>query len=142
MKKIVLLVLIIFSGLLIQAQQIEHTDLDIANALIGQPINDLQKIADSLGVQMSYDGRGKLFVTANGTTNYYKVLVTTVYHKTSPGNRLAEDNCIAEVFVRYTLSSHFHLRNYQAYEIPENTDSVDYEKKLGKNKAHLKLIYK
>lgn len=70
MKKIVLLVLIIFSGLLIQAQQIEHTDLDIANALIGQPINDLQKIADSLGVQMSYDGRGKLFVTANGTTKY------------------------------------------------------------------------
>ena len=140
--KNIILIAIMLVGLSAQSQQTRYSDLDIANALIGQPIKDIQRIADSLCITISYDGSKKLFVSSNGTTKYYKVIISDVYHQVSIGNRLGEPDCILNIFVRYTFNHHLHLAHFQEYETPTDTDFVSYEKKQGVNKGHLYLVYK
>lgn len=143
MKKIILIIVIVFSGMLMQAQ----TDLDIANSIIGKPLPKLEQILTDLGLEFyitdNSDNNTTLYISINNSVRLWEIKSEDLYRERKVGNSvqfiLAGENLITEIFVRYRHSNLNDLRDFNAYELPENTKFRTYEKALGTKISHFRI---
>lgn len=143
MKKLILIIAIVFSGVLMQAQ----TDLDIANSIIGKPLPKLEQILTDLGLEFyitdNSDNNTTLYISINNSVRLWEIKSEDLYRERKVGNSvqfiLAGENLITEIFVRYRHSNLNDLRDFNAYELPENTKFRTYEKALGTKISHFRI---
>ncbi len=148
MKKLTLIIAILFSGMLIQAQ----TDLVILDSIIGKPIAEIEQKLNELNLEYyitlnnSEKGSMEIYIQKENSvrswaitySNYIKVKIDD---GTKRGfyieSRIAKV-VVVEVFVRYRHSNIYDLREFFEYETPINTENCEYEKSNGSKLSHLK----
>lgn len=143
MKKLNLIIAIVFSGMLVVAQDKQTTDLYIAKALMFKSIPESYQVADSLGITINYDDKGKVFITRNNIIKEVKIEMKSGYIL-SDGKALIkhEDKIIIRFVFKYIKSNRDHYEDYLAYSNPDDYGWVECEKKMGSKFGHLDLKYK
>jgi len=144
MKKIILVLTIVLSGIAIQAQ----TDLEIANAIIGKPASDIEKLLDELELEYYITLENEYVITVYIAKNNsvrlwelkHKDLYRTVLVENIARDALAGKDLIVEIFVRYRHDNLNDLREFNAYEAPESSTYRMYDKSGGDKVSHLKVM--
>lgn len=116
-------------------------DIDIARAIIGHKVADLDKIADSLNISMDYDGNNSIYVTYDGTTKEFRFLTLHVHTRIAEA-KVEQHTGIGDIFIRYTNSEYKHFTHFRAAEVPSDDTVLKYEKSQGRKWSHIKIEYK
>lgn len=146
MKKLILIIAIVISGMLAQAQ----TDLEIANAIIDKPFYEMEAILDTFDidyyiVQVEED-QIVMYIQKKNNVKKWILKYGNIYktEKAKGGTHFKDVatkiNIILEIFVRYRHSNINDLNEFYAYEVPESTKIRTYEKSLGTDTSHLKVV--
>ena len=145
MKNILFLIVIIFNGMLVQAQ----TDLEIAEAIIEKPFFELESILDTFEIDYYIvsveDEKITVYIQRQDNIKKWTLRYGNICEKqkTSFGHYqdvAIKTDVIVEVYVRYRHSNLNDLRDFYSYNIPENTQFREHEKSLGIDMSHLKII--
>lgn len=116
-------------------------DIDIARAIIGQKVSDLDRIADSLNIELDYDGSSSIFVTYDGATKEFIFSQMDYYTKTGPGSKERHLG-VGDIFIRYKNSEYKHFSHFRAAKVPQNDSLYKYDKSQGRKLSHIKVEYK
>jgi len=146
MKKIILIVAIVFSGLLMQAQ----TDLEVANAIIGKPISKLEEILTNMELEyyvtFQDENNVVIYLSKNNSIRLWEIKYEDLYRTRLVNKQtqyfLAGSDLMIEVFVRYRHSNVNDLQEFNLYELPGKIEFREYEKSAGAKLSHLRVTQK
>lgn len=144
MKKLQIFFLNIF-GFLSTHEEIGRkriTDTDIALALMGQKKEAIDKISQRLGVPLAFDGNDKVYVTMDGTSRVFDVVIGTATIPVSKGIREPRQDVIAEINIRYNSHKQLHMDSFYACVIPTDSMLYSFEKNRGNNESFIKISYR
>lgn len=121
------------------------SDLDIALKLINQPAEKLTSIIRDLDfetyITFSGDTRIQFYLQRGDiSVRCFVLKVENLYKGSDPEKIIVAENICREVFVRYYHDNINDLSDFYSYEIPESTKFVTYEKSLGEQKSHLRIL--
>lgn len=144
MKKYIILIVFILSGMLANSQ----TDIEIAKALIGKPVSELEEELKNLELEY-YITTDKmeilhLFIVKENSVRHWEIKHSNYYRSKYKTNGqevqiLVAVDIVIEIFVRYRNDNINDLREFYEYEIPKSTQFHVYEKEIGSNVSHLKI---
>lgn len=143
MKKLILILTIVLSGITIQAQ----TDIEIANAIIGKPASEIERLLDEFELEYYITLQNEyvitIYIAKNNSVRLWELkhkdLFRTVLVGNSERDALAGKDLIVEIFIRYRHDSLNDLREFNAYEVPESSAYRTYDKSGGEKVSHLKV---
>ena len=133
MNKLTLIIAIVFSGMLMQAQ---ITDLDIVQSILCKPIDSVSNIVSELGAYASFKSPTKLTVINGENINRYHLNKKGEY---SSYVEESED-VVHIVSIRYYRNDPNHMKSFAAYRVPNNNDIYHYEHSMGSKLGHLKIM--
>ena len=141
MKYYFLLVSSLLSSFIAGAQL---TDLDITKALIGKPGADIETTLDSFDIDYwiteQSDGNTTVYIAYNNSVRAWSIDVHNITRVMFGVTRTVAKDVVTKIFIRYRHSNLNDLRDFHAYQVPKDTETLKYEKEQGSNLSHLKVF--
>ncbi len=144
---------VFFIILIIPAANAQLNDLELANKLIGQPQDSIEAILNRTGNEYTITKieRGKnkfplynIYIEGKyGGVKHWEINAEQSVHIK---NLFSESTYLAlgvsRITIKYVHSASGHLKDFKAYDKPEDTDEITYEKSMGKGLSHFKVFLK
>ncbi len=122
----------------------EFNDLDIAKALIGKKVEKVEDIIKHCNVEYwvtkNNEGKMFIFITYSESIRAWKLNIGDVYSEIAGNVRKVGSNIVTEVHIRYRHNNMNDLRHFYLYEKPEDEQHRKFEKELGQDVSHFKII--
>jgi hypothetical protein len=85
----------------------------------------------------------ELYIVKNNSIRVWNIKFHDIYTFTDNSRKVKNmfgENLVYEIFVRYRHSNLNDLKEFHAYDVPESTKYMTYDKNMGRNVSHLKVI--
>jgi hypothetical protein len=149
--KIVLSILLLLIQISVIKAQVN--DLELANRLIGQSQDSIETIISRSGndytiTKIEKGGNGSplyhIYIEGvYGGVKHWKVdLESTIEIENRSGGSYRLRKAVSHIRIIYEHSSSGHLKDFKAYETPEENEIARYDKSMGTGQSHLELFYK
>lgn len=119
------------------------TDFDIAIALIGMDTKNLDEIIQSYDVEYwitdNSEGKVTLYITNGESIKRWTLHFGNLVREINGVQHTILKDIIKEVYIRYRHSNMNDLKDFFAYEIPEDEKYKIFEKELGREVSHMKI---
>ncbi len=120
------------------------TDIDIGRALIGKKSDQVEGIIQQYAIEYwiteKNDGKIVVYISYNQSIRLWVIDIGKVMREVNGKEIAVARDVVKEVFVRYRHSNLNDLRAFYDYEKPENETFRIFEKELGSDVSHLKII--
>lgn len=144
MKKLLVFITLSLFCTLSQAQ----TDFDIAKQLIGKNISTIDTLLTNLELEYYITFKDEkeieFYLVKNNSVRVWGIKYSDIYTFTDKYRKeknMMGEKLIYDIFVRYRHNNINDLREFFTYEIPKSTKYMIFEKSLGKNISHMKVIH-
>ena len=124
----------------------EFNDLDIATALIAKKGDQVKEILNTFDIEYWFtnldEGYHTIYIQYNNSVRVWGIKIGSIYRSINNKVVMVASDIVEEVRVRYRHNNLNDLKHFYAFEKPQDTDFVKYEKELGKNMSHFKIVQK
>lgn len=136
--------LLIFALFVASFAAAQVNDLELANAIMGTKHKYLEDTLRKYGVDFyltSTTGNEYTYFISNNmdAVKMWEITIGTLETSGATyneGNITIGDPLVIKFFIRYNHINMGHLRDFNAYEKPPNSEYITYDKSLGKKQSH------
>lgn len=149
MKRAYLIVTVFFLSTVCfsQVEKItDFTDIDLARAVIGKKYDQIEKTIETYDVAYWVTERSDckckmvIYISYGQSVREWRLHIGLVMRDIGGTEVPVAMNVVEEIFVRYKHDSFNDLEAFFAYEKPEDEKYRIYEKELGTNMSHLRVV--